>query len=264
MPDLPAIIPAEYLAQPVRADVGRRLMQAVAVIATTRQSTWPDLRMALAGVLGVTPNSGGVSQLLRWYLPESGLAETACLPTVYRSTLNVLRLTERGKALARVLDVEPIENDWERVIRWHQGEAHVAHTGLLLDFERRARLRGYTTTLVPEVWIEGFAPDVWIMQGDTGLYVEVEGRFHHPTPRKWRAARRAQGFAAIVARTPQGRRQLVKDCEASGVAGIATDLVTLHRRTQRALWVEAWAVSTAPASRLEYLRRLVGPPPNIA
>jgi hypothetical protein len=55
-------------------------------------------------------------QRLCRYLPESGLAETACLPTVYRSTLNVIRLTERGKQLAHVLGVEPIENDWERVI----------------------------------------------------------------------------------------------------------------------------------------------------
>jgi hypothetical protein len=51
-------------------------------------------------------------QRLCRYLPESGLAET----TVYRSTLNVIRLTERGKQLAHVLGVEPIENDWERVI----------------------------------------------------------------------------------------------------------------------------------------------------
>lgn len=179
-----------------------------------------------------------MSQLLRRYLPESGLAETVCLPTVYRSTLNAIRLTDRGKALARVLGVEPIENNWERVLRRHQGEMQLAHTGLLLDFERRARLRGYTTTLVPEVWVEGFAPDLWIERDGSGLYVEVEGRYHHATPRKWRAARRAQGFAAIVARTPKGRARLVEDCRASGVAGIATDLLTLRQRQQQALWVE--------------------------
>jgi hypothetical protein len=184
MLDLLTTIPAEYLLHSVRADVGRRLMQAVAVIAATRQATWPDLRTSLATALGVRPNSGGVSQLLRRYLPESGLVETACLPTVYRSTLNVIRLTERGKALARTLGVGSIENDWERVIRRHQGDAQLAHTGLLLDFERRARLRGYTTTLVPEVWAEGFAPDLWIERDGNGLYVEVEGRYHHATPRK--------------------------------------------------------------------------------
>ena len=73
----------------------------MAVIVVTRPAAGPDLRTSLAQALGITPNSGGVSQLLRRYLPESGLAETACLPTVYRSTLNVIRLTERGKALAR-------------------------------------------------------------------------------------------------------------------------------------------------------------------
>ena len=228
----------------------------MSAIAATRQATWPDLRTSLAEALGVTPNSGGMSQLLRRHLPESGLAETACLPTVYRSTLNVIRLTEQGEALVRMLGVEPIENDWERAIRRHQGEAQLAHTGLLLDFERRARLRGYTTTLVPEVWAEGFEPDLWLERDGSGLYVEVEGRYHHVTPRKWRAARRAQGFAAIVARTPQGRKQLVEDCGASGVAGIATDLVTLRRRAQRALWIEAWPGGMTSEALVERLRAL--------
>lgn len=99
-------------------------------------------RTLLVHALSVTPNSGGVSQRLCRHLPASDRDATACPPTVYRSTLNVIRLTQRGKALARVLGVEPIENDWERVIWRHQGESQLAHTGLLLlDFERRARSR---------------------------------------------------------------------------------------------------------------------------
>jgi hypothetical protein len=130
-----------------------------------------------------------------------------------------------------------------------------------LDFKRRARLRGYTTTLVPEVWVEGFAPDLWIERDGSGLYVEVEGRYHHATPRKWRAARRAQGFAAIVARTPKGRARLVKDCRASGVAGIATDLLTLRQWEQQALWVEAWPAATATVSMavMDRLQSLLRP-----
>ena len=103
------------------------------------------------------------------------------------------------------------------------------------------------TTLVPEVWIE---------RDGSGLYVEVECRYYHATPRKWRAARRAQGLAAIVARTPKGREHWSRIAARAGWPGIATVLLTLRRRDQRPLWVRAWSAAVVPPATMERLRTL--------
>ena len=189
---------------PVRADVAHWLGQVVNVLAASRSATWVDLREQL----GEPDGSKRFKRLVQDYLPRSDLA-TSEVVRVFgrRHWLGLIRLTERGKDFARAQGVEPVENDWERVIRLHQGEAQAEHAGLLLAFDLRARRRGWTTQVLPEVSppIEGFAPDVWIERDSARLYVEVEGKYHHANAAKWQAARRAQGFAAIVARTPKDR-----------------------------------------------------------
>ena len=248
---------------PVRADVAHWLGQVVSVLAASRCATWVDLREQL----GEPDGSKRFKRLVQDYLPRSDLA-TSEVVRVFgrRHWLGLVRLTERGQDFARAQGVEPVENDWERVIRLHQGEAQAEHAGLLLAFDLRARRRGWTTQVLPEVSppIEGFAPDVWIERDSARLYVEVEGKYHHANAAKWQAARRAQGFAAIVARTPQARATLVEDCRASGVAGIATDFHRLYYQPTAALWAEAWPTATVLTSRMDHLRRLVGPPPNTA
>jgi hypothetical protein len=217
--------------------------------------------------LGEPDGSKRFKRLVQDYLPRSDLA-TSEVVRVFgrRHWLGLVRLTERGQDFARAQGVEPLENDWERVIRLHQGEAQAEHAGLLLAFDLRARRRGWTTRVLPEVSppIEGFAPDVWIERDGARLYVEVEGKYHHANAAKWQAARRAQGFAAIVARTPQARATVVEDCRASGVAGIATDFHRLYYQPTAALWAEAWPTATVLTPRMDHLRRLVGPPPNTA
>ena len=248
---------------PVRADVAHWLGQVVNVLAASRCATWVDLREQL----GEPDGSKRFKRLVQDYLPRSDLA-TSEVVRVFgrRHWLGLVRLTERGQDFARAQGVELVENDWERVIRLHQGEAQAEHAGLLLAFDLRARRRGWTTQVLPEVSppIEGFAPDVWIERDGAGLYVEVEGKYHHTNAAKWQAARRAQGFAAIVARTPQARATLVEDCRDSGVAGVATDFHRLYYQPSASLWVEAWPTATVLTSRMDHLRRLVGPPPNTA
>ena len=91
----------------------------------------------------------------------------------------------------------------------------------------RVRERGWLTELTPSDAHAGYFPDLWINAADAwSMDVEVEGRWwahsHHWD--KWRAVGRAQGFAAIVARTQAVRKRLVQGCRAAGVLGVATDL----------------------------------------
>lgn len=248
---------------PVRADVGGWLKQVVVRLATTRRATWADVREQL----GEPDGSKRFKRLVQDYLPRTGLAVTEVAHVFgRRHWLGLIRLTERGKDFARAQGVEPVENDWERIIRLHQGEAQATHAGLLLAFDLRARRRGWITQVLPELLTpsEGFAPDLWIERDGVGLYVEVEGKYHHANAAKWQAARRAQGFAAIVARTPSARATLVEDCRASGVAGIATDFQRLYYHPSASLWAEAWAVTFTPPELMDRLRNLIGLPANTA
>lgn len=239
--------------------MGRRLMQAVAVLATMRYVTYPDLREQL----DEPRDSSSFRKLVNDYLPRYDLAAT-CVAHLFgrRNQLGLIRLTGRGRRLAEGQGVVPIENDWERIMRKRQGADQPNHTGLLLAFERRMRIRGYSTALVPDVAQEGFEPDIWIERDGVGLYVEVETAYHRNKPEKWRAARRAQGFAAIVTRTKRGRARLIEDCRASGRwPGWQQISRRLYFEPDASLWAESWSRPLVPASIMQRLRDMVGPKP---
>jgi hypothetical protein len=133
----------------------------------------------------------------------------------------------------------------------------VAHAALLLYTERLARERGWLTELTPDESRQQFYPDLWISTGEWSMYVEVESRWRARSHQwdKWRAALRAQGFAAIVARTQAVRARLVQGCRAAGVPGVATDLETLRERGEQ-WWLEAWRAPHGSLDTFEFLQSL--------
>jgi hypothetical protein len=174
-----------------------------------------------------------------------------------KQKIGLFRLTERGRVLARALDVEPVDNGWDMLVRTHQGETQVTHAALLLYTERLARERGWLTELTPDESQQQFYPDLWISTGEWSMYVEVESRWRARSHQwdKWRAALRVQGYAAIVARTSAVRARLVQGCRAAGVPGVATDLETLRLRGEP-WWLESWHASAALAKTLAFLQSL--------
>lgn len=127
-----------------------------------------------AASLGLPADSSSFKKLVNGYLPRYDLAVTTVTKVFRkRNRMGLIRLTEQGKALARMLGLKPVENHWERVIWRHQGEAQADHTGLLLAVERQARLRGYATVLCRRS-IGGLCADLWIERDGIGFYVEVE------------------------------------------------------------------------------------------
>jgi hypothetical protein len=180
------------------------------------------------------------------------------MSTAGKQRITLFRLAERGRTLARSLGVEPIENGWDTLVRTHQGETQVTHAALLLYTERLARERGWLTELTPNDSRLGFYPDLWISTGEWSMYVEVESRWRSRSNQwdKWRAALRAQGFAAIVARTSAVRAKLVQGCRAAGVPGLATDLETLRLRSGP-WWQEAWHTSSTSMQTMVFLRESI-------
>ena len=253
-------IPLDLWIEFPRADLRRRLIEAVLTIARLRGATSLDVQEALCAVWNVSPVGSAFSRLAR-DLAHYDLAYFTLQRIVGKQKITLFRLTERGRSLARQLAVEPIENGWDTLVHTHQGETQVTHAALLLYTDRLARERGWLTELTPDDVRLGFLPDLWISTDKWSTYVEVESRWraHSHQWDKWRAALRAQGFAAIVARTSAVRAKLVQSCRAAGVPGVATDLETLRLRN-RQWWLETWhAVSGSPKT-LMFLQSLIEVP----
>jgi len=63
--------------------------------------------------------------------------------------MRIVTLTDHGKALARALGVEPVESDWEKIVRFHRGETQERHAALVLMAAYQARLRGWKAEVMP-------------------------------------------------------------------------------------------------------------------
>ncbi|MEW6505239.1 MAG: hypothetical protein AB1457_14855 [Chloroflexota bacterium] len=167
----------------------------------------------------------------------------------FETGLAVYRLSEDGKALCGLWGWQMVENEWERLMRLHQGAEQEAHTVMILAFALHARLRGWDAVILPEV--EGAAkPDLRVDRGGERWYVEVERG--DGSRRKWKnLAALNGGKVALCAANVDGRERLVRDCKAERLGGVATDLRTLsfigeelRKMTdidpQEPLWLEEW------------------------
>jgi hypothetical protein len=155
------------------------------------------------------------------------------------SRLAVCRLTEDGRELARTLGWEPVESDWGKLVRWHEGDKQAQHTAGVLTFAYHARRRGWSCTVLPPVQDGQAAPDVLVEKGAERAYVEVE--FGEDRTGKWRAIKELQGFVSLCAPTERKREKLVGECKLDGLKGMATDLESLIQDTgQGPLWLEQW------------------------
>ncbi|MGB9801024.1 MAG: hypothetical protein ACPLUL_13115 [Thermanaerothrix sp.] len=184
-------------------------------------------------------------------LVQTGLliCETIRMTSPFETGLAVYRLSEDGKALCNLWGWQVVENEWERLMRLHQGAEQEAHTVAVLAFVLHARLRGWDAVILPEV--EGAArPDVLVERDGERWYVEVERG--DGSRRKWKnLAVLNGGKVALCAANEAGREKLVRDCKAERLEGVATDLRTLSfvgnelRKMfditpEEPLWVERW------------------------
>lgn len=155
--------------------------------------------------------------------------------------LTAVRLTEPGRELAQACGWPAKENDFDRLLRLHDGARQPDHTAAVLLFVRQVRRRRrWTVAVCPEFDDPaGFIPDVEIdPHWDDCYCVEVErGR---GKPAKWRlAASCNMGRQVYVcAMNPQRRRTLVAEIRALGLPVMATDLRTLMRYRSAPLWLE--------------------------
>ncbi len=232
------------------ADLARayqRYWIALYLIGHWRLNAQLEIADVLACISGASPGSGSLRRILD-DLGEKGfvIAEKLAL-SAPRSALKLLRLSPDGARLFEVLFSQPpLETDWERLIRLHEGERFPEHTLAVLIFALHARKRGWATQVLPPVDETNAIPDLRIWHSEQHFYVEVElGQKENPA--KWRnQAELNGGKVALCAATPATRQRLTGDCRLDHLSGLATDLETLVKvkyatiHAETPLWLEEW------------------------
>jgi len=248
LPDLHPTPPAQFADRlgSIRADRWQRMERGLYLLSTTQLNLVQELAERLAGTCGSRVVSRSHRDVFYRYLPEAGLAAYQVLP-YFHSGLAAARLTSLGQEVCRALGWQPQASEWERLIRYHQGDETLRHTAMILAFAREARVRHYKVFVCPArsvTWPERFFPDVFILDRQhRRAYVEVE-RGQGEKEQKWALQQQVQRFAAVVTLTSGSRSFLVERILAQGIPVWATDLETLRRLTLAgtpgSLWIERW------------------------
>lgn len=200
--------------------------------------------LSLLGVeLNVKPSSGSLKDLVEKTLNKNNFVESGLLRVNVANSqtrLRVVRLTEDGRSLCKLLGWDPIESDWERMIRLHDGLNLERHTAAVLTFAYQARLRGWKVEVVPYGDGGNYKPDVKLKRGNKYINVEIE--LGENKTKKWQRAMDFQGFVALCAPTKKRRGRLIMECRSKRFCGIATDLESLLRDPEQEgrLWAESF------------------------
>ena len=201
-----------------------------------------EILEAIAEVDDVKAHSGSLKRMIVNGLIPKGLVtgDNFRMQLSRPAQLAVLRLTDDGRELCRILGWEPVESEWERMIRLHNGDDQREHTAGVLAFAYHSRRRSWKVEVLPPV--EGKAePDVLVEQGEDKICVEVE--LGNDKPAKWRNLNTLQGFVALCAATEDKRSRLVAECKLDKLKGMATDIETLIQESGGVtgnLWFERW------------------------
>ncbi len=225
----------------------RRAVMILYLISTYGLNALIELGRHIGKTEGFAPHSNSVKAPFK-QLGELGLLHVESLKIDHQKrgfALLLGRLTDTGREFCQAVGWQPVESEWERLVRLHEGERQREHTLAVLYFALMSRARGYTVTVLPETRAGSTPPDVLLERDGERVLVEVELGRHERTT-KWQNLQAAQGFAAVCTLYPEERERLVNDCKLAHIPGRATDLETLRsiklgREISPApLWAEEW------------------------
>lgn len=242
LPEIPRKPPTRFATRLSTGTRWKREALTLYLMAVKGLSLRLEILQVIGEMGGVNPGSGSLKRMIANGLTPKGLvtSDNFKMQLSRPTKASVLRLTEDGKELCRLLGWEPVEAEWERLVRLHDGDRQEEHTAGVLAFAYHSRRRGWKTEVLPPV--EGKAePDVLVVRGEERVFVEVE--FGENKPSKWRNLAELQGFVALCAATEEKRSRLVAECKLDKLSGMATDIETLIKESggvSGRLWVERW------------------------
>lgn len=206
-----------------------------------------EIESVLAETVGVSSGSGSLRRVLKDLARANILTTEITELRSPHTTLRLNRLTGEGERIYQSLfGVQPMESDWSRLIRLHEGERYPGHALAVLAFTLHARKRGWAAAVMPQVSDSKARPDACVIRGQEKWFVEVELGEKENTA-KWRNLHELNGGRVVLcSSTPKTRARLVADCQLDHLPGLATDLETLVRGNFKQitpasqLWLMQW------------------------
>ena len=120
-----------------------------------------EIEDLLAMVGGMASRAGSLGRIIDDLLEANILLGEITQINSPKSSLRLLKLSPDGVRLFKILfDRDPLENDWERLIRLHEGDRFPEHTLAVLIFALHARKRGWATQILPPVEGTKAVPDL--------------------------------------------------------------------------------------------------------
>lgn len=209
-----------------------------------------ELDALIGGATEASARSGSLRRVMDDLIEKDILKAEILTMSTPRTSLKTVRLSPKGERLYRdIFKSDPLENDWSRMIRLHEGAKQIEHTLSVLSFGMHARKRGYFTCILPDVKGNA-APDIWIARGEEALYVEVElSSKVHDT--KWKNLAQLNDGCAAACLSSSRQRELFSsgnqvDQASPFKSGLATDIETLVKTkyidvsVSMPLWMERW------------------------
>lgn len=244
-PELPTHPPRDHKHLLGHHPVYWRRVAKVLWLVSSGFSLWKEIQYIVAYSENVSVRSGALYRLLP-RLCDNQVLRSILVQLTGKKTLRLVKLGPNSTELIRRLKWQPVENEWERLVRLHEKNKvdEERHTLAVITFAYHARLRGYQAGVMPIVNADSFAPDVEVIQDAERVLVEVE-RIGYRKFSKWQNMAAYQGFTAFCARTEKHRKRLIMENDWElGISGRATDLQTLFSSSWQPpygpLWAETW------------------------
>jgi hypothetical protein len=252
---LPATCPAAF--QSILSGKGRtgedlkkafqRYWLTIYLIGACQLNATLELEDLLAMTCGLTCRAGSLGRIFEDLLDGGILIGEILRIGSPRTSLRLVKFTPAGARLYKILfDRDPLESDWERLIKNQEGVRSPEHSLAVLIFAMHARKRGWATQILPSIEGTKAVPDLLVLRGSEKWYVEIEpGKKESET--RWRNQSELNGGrVALCGATPATRLRLAGDCKLARLPGMATDLETLVQAKyplitdQTPLWIESW------------------------
>ena len=221
-----------------------RLLFVTHLLASTGFAIRREITMLASAPIGCQPDSKTLRNLCD-LLTRAGLIETRTLPLLHSSKVNVIRLTENGKALCRRYDWDVKESEWDRISKFRSGDFNSHYLSLTLEFAFQARQRGGNVLLVAPEMYQGEVndlPDLLLADNKTfELPVYILGNTNPSRKVYSNFLENLEGRIGLVALNPHWRGIQRRSAILSGKRGYLTDTETLilglRDNTPGPLWV---------------------------
>ncbi len=205
----------------------KTMVDALRIMFETGYSVAMEIREKLEWRRGVAPGNKAIKRAVMSDLPTEGLIRLETFRFIGQSKLALVRPTKIGVMLGRFLGLgEPVESEWERVIRLHRGNEWERHTLGVLAFAWQARRWGCHVELMPGGKIDGPDGNLCHLDGYPPIYWEFETRARG-REEKWKQwAERGREFG-VCTFSPGARREILRELKKAGTRGSVIDLQTL-------------------------------------